>query len=226
MSELADEKLALEVAALRQEQRHAIWKLVLSVLGALLVFAGLVIDRVNVAQQRAHEFNVLRLEKKTQRMTTIAAEFDAIYSQTADVLYRNRSRTWLLVTNVGMIHQALRDLRTNDPNINDLRRYIDDAYDKLAKSKATVDEWSDGIALEAKWEGLRYSPTPDFAVFYGDDLLAEWRHVVELAVIALKAEYSLSGTHPTEKLDEFMRVGATFQKKLHEQINAIQVVEE
>lgn len=222
MSELSDQKLALEVAALRQEQKHAVWKLLLSVVGAVFVLVGLLIDRVNVAQQRAHEFNVLSLEKRTQRMTSIAAEFDAIYSQTADVLYRNRSRTWLLVTNVGMIHQALRDLRTTDENIVDLRRYIDDAYDKLAKGKASVDEWSDGIALEAKWEGLRYSPTPDFAVFYGDELLAEWRHVVELAVIALKAEYSLSGTHPTEKLDEFMRVGASFQKKLHEQINAIQ----
>lgn len=225
MSELSDQKLALEIAALRQEQRHAVWKLLLSILGAVLVLAGLVIDRVNVAQQRAHEFNVLSLEKRMQRMTLIADEFDAIYSQTADVLYRNRSRTWLLVTNVGMIHQALRDLKTTDENINALRRYIDDAYDKLAKGKASVDEWSDGIALEAKWEGLRYSPTPDFAVFYGDELLSEWQHVVELAVIALKAEYSLSGTHPTEKLDEFMRVGASFQKDLHGQINAIQTSE-
>lgn len=225
MSDLPEQKLALEVAALKQEQRHAFWKLLLSALGAFLVLAGLVIDRVNVAQQRAHEFNVLSLEKRTQRMTSIATEFDVIYSQTADVLYRNRSRTWLLVTNVGMIHQALRDLRTTDANIVDLRRYIDDAYDKLAKGKASVDEWSDGIALEAKWEGLRYSPAPDFAVFFSDKLLSEWRHVVDLAVNALKAEYSLSGTHPTEKLDEFMRAGTVFQKKLHEQINAIQLSE-
>ncbi len=214
-------KLALEISTLRQEHTLAKWKLVLSAIGATLVLCGIVFDRVNTHEQRRHEFEITRLDRHISRMTLITSEFDKMYSDTSTVLYRNRTRTWQLVTHVMLLHQELKKLSTTNPEITRLVDYVADVDHKLAKSTATVDEWSDALALETTWDSRKYAPSPDFTLFFGDNLRSEWQHVSALAVAALSAEYSLGGTHPREKLDAFLQAGAAFQEKLYKRINAV-----
>jgi len=209
----------LEKKKLEQELRHNSIKLYVSIVGAFLVLLGLVIDRINTHDQRKHEFNLAQFNQRLSRMNLIAEDFDKLLGQTSGVLYRNRTRTWQLINEIGLLHQELRDLKVKNQEINRIQEYIDDVHTKLADASISVDEWADAAAIEAKWDALIRSPTPDFEHYYGKQLLGNWTTLRTSAIEALKAEYSIQGTHPTEKLESFKKLGAEFQASLYEKIS-------
>jgi len=209
----------LEEKKIQQELRHNSIKLYVSIIGAFLVFLGLVIDRVNTHDQRKHEFNLAQFNQRLTRMNLIAEDFDKLSGQTSGVLYRNRTRTWQLINEIGLLHQELRDLKVKTQEINRIKKYIDEVYSKLADSSVSVDEWADASAIEARWDALLRSPTPDFEHYFGKSLLNNWKTLRESAITALKAEYSIRGSHPKEKIETFRKQAAEFQALLYEKIS-------
>jgi len=215
----------LEEKKLHQEIRHNSIKLYVSIIGAFLVLLGLIIDRVNTHDQRKHEFNLAQFNQRLSRMNLIAEDFDKLFGQTSGVLYRNRTRTWQLINEIGLLHQELRDLKVKNQEINRIQKYIDDVHSKLADASVTVDEWADAAAIEAIWDSLIRSPTPDFEHYFGKQLLSSWTTLRSSAIEALKAEYSIRGTHPKEKLESFKKLSAEFQASLYEKISIERVNE-
>lgn len=208
----------LEETKLRQELRHNTIKLLLSIIGASIVLLGLVVDRINTHEQRQHAFRVAEFNQRMTRMNAIVEEYDRIFSQTMAVLYKNRTRTWQLITHVGLLSQELRGLDVKDAEIIRLKEYINDVYLSLAGASVTVDEWADAFVLEAQWDALGHSLTPDFYYYFGDDLVTKWKELRDSALSALRAEYSIAGTHRQDKLDCFTELGAVYQRCLYEKI--------
>lgn len=219
--DLERQKLELEIAALRQGSRHRAVTLYVSIFGAFLVLAGLVVERMNASDQRRFQFEATRFDQRVQRMSAVAAEYDRLFGETTGVLERNRTRTWQLITHIGQLQQRLRDMDTKDPEIMQLRAYVEDVYEDLADAKVTVDEWADAMALEAVWKGRSKAPSPDFPQLLGEALLSKWQAVPPLALAALEAEYSIQGTHPRQKLEAFRKSGAEFQAGLYAEIARI-----
>lgn len=216
---LEELKLQEEVRQLKTQNKHSRIKLFLSIIGATVLLVGLFIDRINTKEQRKYEFEKIQLEKKTERMIEIASNYNQMFDTTVTVLAKNRTRTWQLIVNVGMLSQAMRDYEPQNSETRKLKEYIDSVYSNLADQKASVDEWADAISLEYKWESIRKSPTPDFEQLFGNEILTEWTNIPELAISALNAEYSLRGTHSKEKLEKFREEGRQFQSKLYKRIN-------
>ena len=214
-ADLERRKIELEIRTLQQSARHRSITLCVSIIGAILILAGLVFERMNTYDQRRFQFEATRFDQRLERMSTIASEYDRLFGETTGVLERNRTRTWQLITHIGLLHQRLRDLDTNDQELLRLKTYVGDVYGNLADAKVTVDEWADAMQLEAVWKAKSKAPSPDFSQLFGDDLLSKWQAVPPLALAALEAEYSMSGSHSRQKLESFRDAGAAFQTHLY-----------
>jgi hypothetical protein len=212
------EKETLEIQKLRQELRHGRVTLYLSILGSVLLFVGVAIDRLKTHEQRKHEFELAQFSQKLSRMSSVTEEFDRLLGQTTGVLSRNRERTWQFITDFRVLQQDLDKLKATAPEIDQFRQYVDELYSKLSKSTMRVDDWADAAGVEARWDSLSRSPTPDFEHLFGTELLAPWHQLRESAVEALQAEYSFSGKHPKEKMERFRELGAAFQVQLYDRI--------
>lgn len=211
----------LERLKLAQDIRFERIKLYLSVLGALVVVLGLLADRLKTHEQHRHEFELVQFNQKLSRMTAIAEEYDRLLAQTTAVLDKNRSRTWLLINELRSFEEDLRDAKVKGPDVARMRQYLHDVNSKLAaNSKVSVDEWADALALQARWDTLSRSPTPDFEQYFEQRTLSAWASVRKAALTALEAEYTLAGKEPTEKKKSFVEAGTTFQTQIYGQIRS------
>ena len=208
-------KEVLERQKLAQDIRFERIKLYLSIVGVVLVLSGLIADRLKTHQQQRHEFELAQFGQKLNRMRVIVEEYDRLVAQTLAVLDKNRSRTWLLVTEMEQLEQTLRDLKSKDQDLLRARQYVHDLNARLAKSTVSVDEWADALSLEAKWGTSSHSPTPDFEYYFGAELLRPWSGVREAAIDAIRAEYSLFGKEPNAKKDRFRQTATELQAQLY-----------
>ena len=209
----------LECLKLAQDIRFERIKLYLSVLAALLVLLGLLADRLKTYDQHRHEFELVQFNQRLARMTVIAEEFDHLLANTAAVLDKNRSRTWLLINELRSFEEDLRDAKVKGSDVDRMRQYLHDVNSKLAgNSKVSVDEWADAFALQARWNALSHSPTPDFEQYFEPSTLSAWSSVRDAALAALEAEYTLAGREPEAKKKAFTDAGTAFQTQLYGRI--------
>ena len=216
-SPLASEKSELEIKKLRQEILTDRIKTAAIVFGAIsLVFA---LDRYKLNEQREFERRTNICKSRIERMTTIAAISEKQLGDTTAALVKNRSRTWLLVTNVAVIRSKLNDLKSDDPDVADLKRYFDNVIGQLQKAEACVDEWADAARVEALWRLQSGGYTPDFTALFGQDTKQIWGDTATKAAVALQAVYSLSGRHETTKIDYYRTASEKLQSTILEKIN-------
>lgn len=212
------EKSALEVKKLRQEILTDRIKTAAIAFGAISLVFTFALDRYKLYEQREYESRTNVCRSSIDRMTAIAVISEKQLSDTTSALVRNRSRTWLLVTNVLVLRSKLDQLSTDDPEIADLMRYFDNVIGELQTGEASVDEWADAARVEALWRLQTGGYTPDFAALFGSDARQLWGDTATKAVVALQAVYSISGQHETSKIDFFRDASETLQSTILEQI--------
>lgn len=212
------EKSALEVKKLRQEILTDRIKTATIAFGAISLVFTFALDRYKLDEQREYESRSSVCQSRIDRMTAIAVISEEQLGDTTSALVRNRSRTWLLVTNVLLIRSKLGQIDTDDPGIADLVRYLDNVIGELQTAEASVDEWADAARVEALWRLQTGGYTPDFAALFGSDARQFWGDTATKAVVALQAVYSISGQHETSKTELFRAASEMLQSTILEQI--------
>lgn len=214
------EKSALEFKKLRQEILSDKIKTAAIAFGAISLVLTFALDRYKVDEQREFDRRTGICKSRIERMTEIAALSQQQLGDTTAALVKNRSRTWLLITNVLVIRSKLDSLKANDPEVIDLKRYFDAAIGQLKQAEASVDEWADAARVEALWRMQTGGYTPDFSALFGDDARQLWGDTATKAVEALEAVYSLSGQHETNKIEYYRGASEKLQTLVLEKINS------
>lgn len=215
----ASEKSELEIKKLRQEILTDRIKTAAIAFGAISLVFTFVLDRYKLNEQREFEERTNICKSQIERMTAVAAISERQLGDTTAALVKNRSRTWLLVTNISVVRSKLNDVKSDDPEVADLKRYFDNVIGQLQKAEASVDEWADAARVEALWRLQSGGYTPNFTALFGQDSKQLWGDTATKAAVALQAVYSLSGQHETSKIDYYRIASEKLQSTLVEKIN-------
>ena len=211
----------------RQKLRLEVWKVVLTAVGSFVLISGLLLDRYKWQEDRRQKVeDELRLARQ-QLMTAIAEKYDGLFEGTSLVIEKANYRTLGLQTSFLMFEL---DIQSEEMlgNIDARRaeRMLDiskEFREGLADRSFSLSEWADALEFLGKWKPELKGPTPDFAVFFSEELVYDWEETAEAARAALNIKFSPFAAfanigEDAKRLERFRELGAKFQSRLHEEL--------
>ena len=215
---LENEKLKLEIAELQKKVRWGPVQSWVAMIGIVVVGIGLVVERYDKFEQRNFDLSLQLHKLKIDEMTRILAETAALCGRTGSVIQERKTIRVFAGLMIDTLQEKIPsiELPVNDEDkrvIEEILEHLEEYERSFSTASKELGYWSEAIEVEAEWKLKRSSPSPDFSIYYGDDLKKKWSSVVEQNTNALSNSFSLTngGFDPD---DDFIELCTEFIAKL------------
>jgi hypothetical protein len=214
-------KLRGEIRAQRQDRVQKWIGMIALIAGSFGAIAALALDRIKAHEQRTLELADAARAQRVARMTAIANDYDTLVRATLSVLYRERATEALLGNQVQGLVETLKSIEYPTREERLALGQLDSILPTLTNQEFHITNIAEGFALQQSWRGRNLGPSPDFAVWFGDQLAQQWSDVLNAANEAMSesgSSFFQGNPTDTDKTLAFHKKANEFQRLLYQKI--------